>query len=143
MGGEQNIDPDAWQDILSDTRDLVHSTSGPALLFQAAAWDTRFYNDRSHLSGQGCLGVKCYDRSELNYVAQGEIWAALGLSQTETNIVVTAWKGVMYDHSPSKGAYEMTSVGWEDYRKNYPSSRQYLILRPTLWQTLKNIGEEQ
>jgi len=122
--GEQNIDPGDWQDLLADIRDDVHSTWGTFLPIEATYYDTPFYNDHGNLSGRGCLGEKCYDRSELNYVAQGELWAAVGVSNQTGHAIVKFWKESkclwMCERNDLQEEKEIFDIGYHDYQEHYP-----------------------
>jgi hypothetical protein len=94
-------------------------------------YDTPFFNNYSR-SGIGCFngGGDCYDRSELNYIGEGEALAALGFSNGATQNVVWFWKNkgpfvsglAGLDSTPrtvSQGTIDMTNVGWNYYHEHY------------------------
>jgi hypothetical protein len=99
--------------------------------FPTLGWyDTPFYNAGGNATGIGCVNGKCYDRSELNYIGEGEALAKLGLSKEITHQVVFVWKnklplalgllGLESTTNPvSQGTYEMTDIGWDYYNANY------------------------
>ena len=130
--GRVEIDPVEWEKLLKLVGDDVH--------FFSTGWkDTPFFNNYSR-SGIGCFngGRDCYDRSELNYIGEGEALAALGLSKEATHNVVWTWKnkdpfvlGLLgLDSTPrevSQGTYEMTDVGWDYYHEHYSSPSNSVI----------------
>ncbi len=126
------IDPVEWERLLKNVGDGVHA-------FSTGWYDTPFFNNYSD-SGIGCFngGRDCYDRSELNYIGEGEALAALGFSKEATHNIVWAWKnkgplgwGLLgLDSTPrkvSQGTYEMTDVGWEYYHENFSEPSQSLL----------------
>lgn len=121
------IDPLEWDALQKALRDEVHGKSIWWIIANASGYDTPFY-DRSvygfgRLSGTGCLNSTCYDRSELNYIAQGELWAAAGVPKPIAHIIVWTWKLSPVMHwptVPSGGTIEMTDVGYDDYHANHP-----------------------
>jgi hypothetical protein len=130
--GHGEIDPVEWNELLKNVGDNVHT-------FSTGWYDTPFFNNYSD-SGIGCFngGRDCYDRSELNYIGEGEALAALGLSKEVTHNVVWAWKNAKpfmfglagLDSTPKKvtpGTYEMTDVGWDYYHTHYSSVSQSVI----------------
>jgi len=122
--GEKDIDPADWEKLLSQIRDNVHSTPGIVLFYGSFSYDTPFYNDHGNLSGRACLGGECYDRSELNYVAQGELWAALGASNETGHKIVKTWKESKClwtcDRNDLQEEYDMFDVGYHHYQELYP-----------------------
>ncbi len=124
----KQIDPKEWEALLSDTGYKVNRS------WIKTGWrDTPLFNGFGFLSGRACLNPgNCYDRSELNYIGEGEALAALGLSKEGAHNVVWAWKnkgpfvlGLLgFDSTPrevSQGTYEMTDVGWDYYHDQYLS----------------------
>ena len=122
--GEKNIPSDYWQYLLSSTREDVHWSFSEFLPIEATYYDTPFYNDHGHLTGRGCLDDICYDRSELNYVAQGEIWAAAGVSNKTGHAIVKFWKEAycfwMCERTDLQEEYDLFDAGYEDYQEHYP-----------------------
>jgi hypothetical protein len=133
--GLGEIDPVEWEKLLRNVGDGVHS-------FSTGWYDTPFFNNYSD-SGIGCFngGRDCYDRSELNYIGEGEALAALGLSKEATHNVVWAWKNAKpfalrlagLDSTPNKvsqGTYAMTDVGWGYYHAHYsePSHSLFSVI---------------
>jgi hypothetical protein len=110
--GSGEIDPVEWEKLLKNVGDNVHS-------FSTGWYDTPFYNRYGTLKGTGCLNGKCYDRSEINYIGEGEAWAALGVSKETTHEIVSFWKKSIYHHAPSSGAMEMTDIGYDYYEEHY------------------------
>jgi hypothetical protein len=117
------IDPVEWEKLLQNVGDDVNR-------FSTGWYDTPFFNNYGLLTGTGCFGEKCYTRTELNYIGEGEALAAVGLSKDSTHDVVWAWKnkgpfvwGVLgVDSTPrqvSQGTYEMTDIGWNYYHEHY------------------------
>lgn len=106
-------------------------------------FDTPLFNGESRLfgsearNGTACIpGGKCYNRTELNYIGEGEALAAMGFSKEDTHKIVWTWKnaknigwcalGVECKfREPSQGTYEMTDVGWEFYNQYYSQSDPY------------------
>jgi hypothetical protein len=122
--GEKDIDPAQWDLLLKLSREKAHSTPGIILFYQSFSFDTMFYNDHSKLSGRACLDDKCYDRSELNYVAQGELWAALGASNPTGHKIVKNWKESKClwrcDRNDLQEEYDMFDIGYDHYGELYP-----------------------
>jgi len=99
--------------------------------FPTLGWyDTPFYNVGGDLTGIGCVNGKCYDRSELNYIGEGEALAKMGFSRESTQNIVWAWKNkgafvfglVGLDSTPTKvsqGTIDMTDIGWIYYTQHY------------------------
>jgi hypothetical protein len=99
--------------------------------FPTVGWyDTPLYDAGGDLTGTGCIYGRCYDRSELNYIGEGEALAKLGLSKETTHKVVFTWKnrysliyglaGLDSTTKPvSQGTYEMTDIGWDYYNEHY------------------------
>jgi RHS repeat-associated protein len=132
--GEKVIDSADWDLLRLQIRDDVHSTWGMFLPIEAMWYDTPFYNDRGNLSGHGCLDDKCYDRSELNYVAQGELWAAVGVSNRRGHSIVKFWKESKClwrcDRNDLQEEYDMFDNGYYHYQELYPpqpSEINYMI----------------
>jgi hypothetical protein len=122
--GEKDIDPGDWEMLRSEIRDDVYSSWGTFLPIEAPSYDTPFYNDHGKLSGRGCLGEKCYDRSELNYVAQGELWAAVGVSNERGHEIVRFWKEMkclwLCERNDLQEEYDMFDNGYFHYQELYP-----------------------
>jgi hypothetical protein len=122
--GPQEIEPMEFEQMLKSVGDDLHG-------FPTLGWyDTPFYNAGGKLTGIGCVNGKCYDRSELNYIGEGEALAKLGLSRDATHNVVFIWKnkwsllsglvGLDSTTKPvSQGTYEMTDIGWSYYVQHY------------------------
>lgn len=136
--GAGEIDPVEWDQLLKNVGDDVHT-------FSTGWYDTPFFNNYSD-SGNGCFkgGKDCYDRSELNYIGEGESLAALGFSNKATQDIVWTWKnkgnivwcalGVECSfRKPSQGTIDMTDIGWNYYHEHYlePSnSLKWIITSP-------------
>jgi hypothetical protein len=126
--GPLYIDPAEWEAFLSVVRDRAHGKSLGWIVMNAYAFDTPFYDNGFYgiprYTGTGYLNGKYYDRSELNYTAQGELWAAAGASPKVTEIIVRVWKIIPIGHwpnlNPSPGTLEMTELGYEHYKELYP-----------------------
>jgi hypothetical protein len=123
--GDKEIDPAEWEALLYHIGYDVHN-------FSTGWYDTPLFDGFGYLSGTGCINGKCYDRSELNYVGEGEALAALGLSNEATHNIVWTWKnqgnivwcalGVECSfRKPSQGTIDMTDIGWEFYHEYYSS----------------------
>jgi len=118
-GPPNDIDPADFNELLGKIRTDVHETPSALLVLKSPIYDTPFYNRNGKYTGTGCLNGKCYDRSELNYVGEGELWAGLGFTKDRTHGIVSAWKAI-YGHSPSQGTIEMTDIGFDHYQELYP-----------------------
>jgi hypothetical protein len=133
-----NIEPADFDELLGAIGVDVHRRSKSWLFFAAVNYDTPFFNGYGLLSGTGCINGKCYDRSELNYVGEGEVWAALGVSKSEGHMIVTAWKhkgcaeigfhgetlclNPAAYNQPTEGVIEMFDTGYDYYNQYFPSS---------------------
>jgi hypothetical protein len=135
--GFGEIDPVEWNKLLRNVGNDVH-------FFSTGWYDTPFFNNYTD-SGIGCFngGTNCYDRSELNYIGEGEALAALGFSRETTHNIVWTWKnkgpivlGLLgLDSTPrevSQGTSQMTDVGWTYYHEHYsePSYSLLSIITP-------------
>ncbi len=100
-------------------------------MVKALWYDTPFYNKGGRLSGTGCFGTECYDRSELNYIGEGGVWAGVGLSKEATHNIVWAWKNKVpfvlgllgLDSTPrevSQRVMDMTDLAYDYYHELYP-----------------------
>jgi len=132
------IDPAQFDELLAVVGSDIHHRSNLWLLVAAVGYDTPFFNGYGLLSGTGCINGKCYDRSELNYVGEGEVWAALGVSKSEGHVIVTAWKhkgcadigfhgetlclNPAAYNQPTEGVIEMFDTGYDYYNQHFPSS---------------------
>lgn len=123
-----NIDPAEWDELLSAIRNQAHDMKRWQLIALALFYDTPFYDNSVYglgkLPGTGCIGQGCYDRSELNYIAQGELWAAAGLEIEEAVAIVRFWKATPSMHFPtnaSGGTLIMLDIGFHDYVTHYPN----------------------
>jgi hypothetical protein len=129
MGKEpMNIDPAEWDELLSAIRNQANGMKRWQLIALALIYDTPFYDNSVYglgkLPGTGCVGQGCYDRSELNYIAQGELWAAAGLEIEEAIAIVRIWKSMPIMHFPSNasgGTLIMLDIGFQDYVTHYPN----------------------
>ena len=124
-----DVPPDEFEDLLLAIVNDVHQN--PPGVFGSLTYDTPFYNDSTYfgigkLSGIGCIYGKCYDRSELNYIGEGAVWAAAGVSKAEGHQIVTTWKLLIWiNHGPSlttPGTFEMFDLGYDTYNEVYPST---------------------
>ena len=130
-GPPNDLDPADFEELLAKIGSDVHQTPPELLILKSPSYDTPFYNRNGKFTGTGCLNGKCYDRSELNYIGQGELWAALGFTKDRTHQVVSTWKETIYGHPPSEGALEMTDIGYDNYQEIYPSaSSNYNYVAP-------------
>ena len=110
--GEKEIDPSDWEDLLFSIGEDVHD-------FSTGWYDTPFYDGFGTLSGTACINGKCADRSEINYIGEGEALAALGLTKKQTFQVVAIWKHGMYDQAPTSDTFYFTETGWDYYNDHY------------------------
>lgn len=112
--GRVEIDPVEWDELLEFVGDDVHS-------FSTGWYDTPFFDQWGLSSGIGCFngGEDCYDRSELNYIGEGQALAALGLTKKQTFYVVAIWKHLIHNEPPSAGTFKFTDIGWEHYNQHY------------------------
>jgi hypothetical protein len=138
-GVPTEIDPFEFELMLKAIGDDAYS-------FSWGWYDTPFYNGgrTKSYSGVGCIYSRCYTRTELNYIGEGESLAALGLSKEATHGVVWSWKmvtrtitcltsiGNNCNFSVSQGTYEMTDVGWDYYNEHYsyPSLSVTSLVQP-------------
>jgi hypothetical protein len=113
--GIKQIDPKDWNRLLASIGNDVNSSS-----IKTGWYDTPFYDYGGLLKGTACISGKCYDRSELNYIGEGEALAASGKSKEEATEFVNNWKEIVYGHPASYGVNDMTGVGWDYYHENYP-----------------------
>jgi hypothetical protein len=124
-----DIDPVEFAELLSALRNQVHGMNRWELIFLAMFYDTPFYDNSFYglgrLPGIGCIeGLGCYDRSELNYIAQGELWAAAGADNEVATAIVRFWKSMPIMHFPtgaSGGTLIMLDVGFYDYTGHFPN----------------------
>ena len=133
--GAQNIDPAEWQQLLAKIGANVHKTPKILLFLKAVNYDTPFFDKGrffglSKLNGTGCIYGECYDRSELNYIAQGELWAAIGVPKQVGKLIVLEWKQTksfppfdLQNPVPvTNGTFEMFDVGYDYYQENYSTT---------------------
>ena len=135
--GVKQIDPEQWYGLLNWVGSTINRDG-------TLGWfDTPLFNGESRIlgsdarNGTACIpGGKCYNRTELNYIGEGEALAAMGFSKEDTHKIVWTWKNAKNIgwcalgvdckfREPSQGTYEMTDVGWEFYNKNYSQSDPY------------------
>jgi hypothetical protein len=122
------IDFQEFQDLLLAIYDEVDGRNGVDLYMSSINFDTPFYDlgsiGKTGLPGTGCInGLGCYARSELNYVAQGELAAAAGQSREAGFLKVLAWKATLGGfRSPSPGTNEMYNIGYDFYHAQNGSS---------------------
>jgi hypothetical protein len=121
------IDPAEFIELLFTISNDVHQSTPFTLVLGSTGFDTPFYDEGLYgykQPGVGCLYGKCYARHELNYIAQGALWARVGLSKEQTYLIVWVWKlsPVMhYPTTPSPGTLEMTDIGYDTYMPTPPS----------------------
>ena len=130
-----DIESDDWEKLLSKISADAYQKNQkyPDWLLKVIAlnYDTPFYDRLGYLSGIGCVDNVCYDRSELNYIGEGIIWAAIGVDIDEGHDVVRAWKnkgpfvlGLLgLDSTPrevSQGTLTMFDAGYYYYLQHYP-----------------------
>jgi hypothetical protein len=142
--GLREIDPAEWDELLHNYREDVHRRAQKSKFLLAATapnYDSQLFNVWGVLHGRACFkkAGKCYDRSQLNYFAQGELWAAVGVSKEQGHNIVRLWKRKSCFHlpvfgggevcmnpssydEPSKEVLEMFDEGYDDYNKYYPST---------------------
>ena len=137
--GLREIDPTEWEALLAkisaNSHDLSQRFPNWILAIISLNYDTPFYDVGGSLSGTGCINGKCYDRSELNYVGEGIIWAAMDTTQQQGHFVVWQWKHkscfYTFDagevclnpsayEQPTEGTLEMFDIGYDYYIQNYP-----------------------
>lgn len=101
--------------------------------FPTFGWyDTPFFDHGGNLTGTACINGSCYDRSELNYIGEGEALAKIGLSRDAAHFVVKLWKNKSnvfncgfssrycgHLTEPSQGTIDMTDIGWYYYTEHY------------------------
>ena len=110
--GEKEIDPAEWEALLSHIGSDVNN-------FSTGWYDTPFFDGFGALSGTGCINGECSDRSEINYIGEGEALAALGLTKKQTFYVVAIWKHLIYDEAPSPDTFKFAGIGWDYYDDHY------------------------
>ncbi len=80
------------------------------------AYDTPFYNNNDpSLNQQVCFGSTCWERSEVNYVAQGMWAAASGASLENTFFIIDAWNITQYGHPATSGEKYWAWYGYNWY----------------------------
>ncbi len=104
--GSMVIDPGEFDDMLGVVGDDVQD-------FSIGWYDTPFWNRYGMLEGTGNIYGNDYNRSDINYVGEGEAWAALGKSKSETQNIVAFWKEIVYWHRPSDATFKFTDVGYD------------------------------
>jgi len=125
------IDPTDFEELLSEIAYDVHQKPPEWLMILSPRYDTPFYNVGGKLSGMGCIYGKCYTRTEINYIGEGELWAAVGVSKSTGHTIVSAWKNaksfalglVGFDSAHreiSQGTFEMFDIGYDNYQELYP-----------------------
>ena len=117
----------------------IHEKPKAWLVLAAVNYDTPFFNGYGLYSGTGCLNGKCYDRSELNYIAQGALWAAVGVSKEAGHEIVEAWKrkgcipgtdaclNPAAVNQPTQETLEMFDLGFDFYNQLYPPAPRPLV----------------
>jgi hypothetical protein len=131
--GEKNIPPDYWQFTLDEFGKAAHSRASSDWKFiryiTAYTFDSDFFNEDTiftkPLTGRGCFDDnKCYDRSEINYFAQGELWAAYGVTKDEGHDIIKSWKESKCfwrcERNDLQEEYDMFDVGYRHYQELYP-----------------------
>ena len=125
--GVAEIDPTDFDLMLQAVGDDLQST------ITLGWYDTPFFDSGGDLTGIGCVNGSCYDRSELNYIGEGEALAKNGLSRDATQTVVFLWKnkmslllgliGLDSTMKPvTQGTKDMTDIGWYYYTEHYSSN---------------------
>ncbi|HUI87937.1 MAG TPA: RHS repeat-associated core domain-containing protein [Anaerolineales bacterium] len=94
LNGNQQIDPQQFKQLeLGIYYDLnARMPVGGYDFIDRAAYDTPFWDANGTLGGEACSGNSCYQRSEVNYIAQVMWSAAAGQSRAEGVVDVVAWK---------------------------------------------------
>jgi hypothetical protein len=88
---------------------------GPGYLTGRASFDTPFFNGPYPADQKVCFGDECYDRVEVNYVAQGMWAASSGDSLEDTLETSIFWNNNQYGHDPTDGELYWTQFGYEWY----------------------------
>jgi hypothetical protein len=129
MGDEpEQIDQAYYEEMISYLIQVAHGRSKLDLMVNAWRFDTPFYDHsffgNGKLSGTGCIYGQCYARHEINYEAQGILWARVGVSKPAGHAIVQLWKLLPMGHapfqSPSGGTLVMFDRGYDAYMANYP-----------------------
>ena len=127
MGQEPiDIEPSEFATLMLAIAHDLHGRSSTELKIIAPSYDTPFYDRKifgqGGYPGKGCISGKCYTRDELNYVAQGILWAAAGISKKQGHEKVEEWKASPILHfptTPSQGTIEMFDFGYDFYQNIY------------------------
>jgi len=75
-----------------------------------AIYDTLFWDGYGADTGSICVDAKCYNRTEVNYVAQG-MYSAKYEGSLLGEVVVNLWKYKEYKHFASEGTINWFEVG--------------------------------
>ncbi len=130
--GEKNVPLDYWQFTLDEFGKDAHLRATKSKFLKpitAFTYDSDFFNEDSiftkPLTGRGCFDDNnCYDRSEINYFAQGELWAAYGVSEDKGHDIIKSWKESkclwMCERNDLQEEYDMFDVGYRHYLILYP-----------------------
>ncbi len=65
-------------------------------LFDTPFWNGGQEDDFFYIPGQVCVDDQCYERYEVNYLAQGMWSAASRQSLFESELVIRGWKIIQY-----------------------------------------------
>ena len=63
-----------------------------------------------------CLGIKCYKRSDINYIAQGMYAARVGESKGDAEWDAEQWKARRYGEPLSEDTKYWVDYGWHQYQ---------------------------
>ncbi len=122
------IDRVEFEEMTSFFIQDAHNRTKWDLVINAWRFDTPFYDHSffgvGKLSGTGHIYGQDYSRDELNYNAQGVLWAHEGVSKSVGHTIVQIWKVLPMGHppfqSPSGGTLEMFDRGYDAYMEVYP-----------------------
>jgi hypothetical protein len=78
-------------------------------------YDTPFWDATGKSKGSACFSGNCYNRTEVNYFAQGMYDAANWDPELYGEGKIWAWKIVMYQKRPSEGTLFWHSMGYMIY----------------------------
>ena len=123
IDGDLMIDSDDFERMLIaiffdlKNRDTTPSNTPEkiSLMRDQYLYDTPFWNGYGLYPGKACINSRCYERQEINYVAQGMWSADSGQTLGEGLRTVYNWKHFAYNQAPSYGTAYWFKVGYNFY----------------------------
>ena len=82
--------------------------------YSRRAYDTPLWDGYLADTGTICTGGQCYDRNEVNYIAQGMYSAKYEKRQLGESIV-EGWNQIQYSHGASEGEIKWYNEGYDFY----------------------------